>query len=260
MPEYILIRKGRNKLSTLLHILFNIVLGIGSIVVTVATSSWILGIVLVLISKWRMLAVRPRYLLLNIRSNLVDLIVGSSFVLITYCSGTTILPIHFALALFYTIWLTWIKPLSSESATEFQALISIFLGTTATVLVTAGLEPISAIIPIMVIGYSAAHHILSQSNESNFSIISLTYALIFAEITWVLHSWIIVYMFNAIGLIIPQLAIILSLVFYTLNLIFKSISKNDQKIKISQFLAPLAFSLIIIIVILLWFSKPIFNV
>lgn len=259
MPEYILIRKGRNTLSTLLHILFNILLGVGSILITIATSSWILGIILVIISKWRMFAVRPRYLLLNLKSSVVDLVVGASIVIITYCSGTAILPVHFLLAAAYTAWLIWIKPLSTELATEIQALISVFLGTTASVLVTAGLDPIFIVVPAMVIGYGASRHILAQRDETNFTIITLVYAIIFGEIAWILHSWLIVYMFNSLGFIIPQLSIILTLIFFTINYIFKSISKNE-KIQISQFLAPTFFTLLVIIVIILFFSKPIFNV
>ena len=130
-----------------------------------------------------MLAVRSRYLLLNLKSNLVDLIVGSSFVIIAYCSGTVILPIHFILAFLYTLWLIWIKPLSFELATEIQAMIAVFLGTTASVLVTAGLEPIYIVISTIIIGYGASRHILSQKDEPNFTLITIIYALIFGEIS-----------------------------------------------------------------------------
>ena len=80
MSDYILIRKGRNMLSAFLHVIFNLLLGLGSVFITFSTASWIPGVLLVIISKWRMFAVRPRYLFLNLKSNLVDLIVGFSFV------------------------------------------------------------------------------------------------------------------------------------------------------------------------------------
>ena len=98
MADYILIRKSRNILSTVLHIVLNILLGVGSIFLTTITGSFGLGLLLVLVSKWRIFAVRPRYWLLNIKSSLVDLIVGFSFVLIAYCSGTIVRPIHLILA------------------------------------------------------------------------------------------------------------------------------------------------------------------
>ena len=37
-----------------------------------------LAIILIILAKWRMLAVKPRYWLANIRSNLVDIFVGLS--------------------------------------------------------------------------------------------------------------------------------------------------------------------------------------
>ena len=98
MADYSIIRKSRNTLSSFLHVLMNILLGVGSISVTLISGSWILGIILVLISKWRIFAVRPRYWLLNLKSSLVDLIVGASFVVLAYLSGTEILPIHILLA------------------------------------------------------------------------------------------------------------------------------------------------------------------
>ena len=116
MSDYILIRKGRNIISAILHALFNLFLGLGSVFITFTTSSWVIGVFLVIISKWRMFAVRPRYLFLNLKSNLVDLIVGFSFVFITYCSGPVLLPIHFILAILYSAWLVVLKPMSTERA------------------------------------------------------------------------------------------------------------------------------------------------
>ena len=84
MADYVLIRKSRNVISSVLHVFLNILLGVGSVAITIATGSWIIGIILVIISKWRVFAVRPRYWLVNILSSLVDLIVGSSFVFIAY--------------------------------------------------------------------------------------------------------------------------------------------------------------------------------
>ena len=87
MADYVIIRRGRNILSTILHVLLNLVLAIATIFLNLATASFIPGCVLVLLSKWRMFAVRPRYLFVNIKSNLVDLIMGFSFVFLAYCAG-----------------------------------------------------------------------------------------------------------------------------------------------------------------------------
>ena len=104
MADYVLARKSRNIASNLVHIFLNILLGVGSVLVTVLSASPVLGLLLVLVSKWRVFAVRGRYLWLNIKSNLVDIIVGVSVVLITYYAGATFLPVDALLAIFYCVW------------------------------------------------------------------------------------------------------------------------------------------------------------
>ncbi len=112
MADYIFIRKGRNALSSVLHVILNLALAIVSIGATIITGNCIIGIILVIISKWRVFAVNHRYWLLNIRSSLVDFIVGISFVLLAYAAGTTLLPVHFLLMALYALWLIVIKPKS----------------------------------------------------------------------------------------------------------------------------------------------------
>ncbi|MDO4759482.1 MAG: hypothetical protein Q4A30_01705 [Candidatus Saccharibacteria bacterium] len=260
MADYILIRKGRNILSSILHLVFNLVLGIGSIFLTIITGSWTLGVVLVFLSKWRMFAVRPRYWWLNLKSNLVDLIVGISLILITYCSGTSLLPIHFILAAAYALWLILIKPRSGEIDTEAQALIAVFLGTTAATLMSANANASFLVISAFIIGYGASRHILAQSEEHDFTLTTLVAGLLAAEIAWLCHSWLIVYIFAGTGIIIPQLAIFLTLITFVFNQIYKSLFKHDGKLKLIDIAMPTVFTLLIITIIILWFSKPIFDV
>lgn len=260
MTDYALIRKSRNVLSSVLHVLFNLALGTGSIFLTLITGSWVLGIVLVLISKWRIFAVRPRYWFLNIKSSLVDLIVGASFVLIAYCSGTTLLPIHIILAACYSLWLIWLKPLSSNRATEAQALIAIFLGSAATTLIAANADSLWLTLICFIIGYGSARHILIQTDEKDYGIITLSAGLIFAEVAWACHNWLIVYPFNNIGLIIPQLSIILTTLAFAIGSCYKATIKNSGKLKFSDVAMPVTFSVLIIFIVVTWFSQPIFNV
>lgn len=260
MADYILIRKSRNILSSILHVVLNILLGCGSIVITVISGSWILGIILVAISKWRIFAVRPYYWLTNIKSSLVDIIVGASFVLITYCSGTTVLPIHFILAILYTLWLIILKPRSSELATQIQSIAAVFLGTTAAVLVSASLNSVIIVVASFIIGYAASRHVLVQSDDNDFALVTRICGLISAEIAWLCHSWLIVYSFGNTGIIIPQLSIILSAFSFAFGRIYKSIIKNDGKLNLNDVIVPVAFSLFVIILLAIWFSKPIFDV
>ena len=49
MSDYVLIRKGRNIISTVLHALFNLILGLGSVFITFSTASWIPGVLIVIL-------------------------------------------------------------------------------------------------------------------------------------------------------------------------------------------------------------------
>src|SRR5580700_1106754 len=49
-----------------------------------------LALTIILLSKWRMFAVRPRYWLANLRANAVDIIVGVSFLVLMVHTGTEI--------------------------------------------------------------------------------------------------------------------------------------------------------------------------
>ena len=95
MADYVLARKSRNIASNMVHILLNLLLGIGAVLITVLSGSPVPGLLLVLVSKWRVFAVRARYLWLNIKSNLVDLIVGVSVVLLAYYAGANFMTVHF---------------------------------------------------------------------------------------------------------------------------------------------------------------------
>ena len=260
MSDYIFIRKSRNALSSLLHFVFNLALGIGSIVLTVITGSWLLGFLLVLLSKWRMFAVRPRYWFLNLKLALVDLIVGTSIVLLAYTAGTTVLPLHYLLAAFYCIWLIFIKPKSGETAAETQALIAVFLGSAATVQMTASANALFLSLIIWIICYGATRHVFVQSDDKEFTLITLTTALVGAEIAWLSHAWLIVYQFNFLGLIIPQLSLILTLLAFAFNRVYKIILKKDGRLKWNDVSTPVIFCTLLLAIVIIWFSKPIFNV
>ncbi|MBR3319785.1 hypothetical protein IKG20_00540 [Candidatus Saccharibacteria bacterium] len=259
--DYIFIRKSRNALSNFLHVAMNILLGVGSILATIVSGSWIIGFILVLLSKWRMFAVRPHYLWLNIKSNLVDLIVGFSIVLLAYFSGTSILPVHYILALVYVLWLTVIKPRTSEVWNLIQALISIFLGTSAASILAASVDSSILVLLEFIVGYSAARHVLAQNNNMNDNgYPALFLGAIFAEIALLCHSWMIVYTFIDLGIIIPQLAVILTVFGFMIERIFRAVEERDGNLRFKDIALPVSFSVVILAVIIIGFSEPIFNV
>lgn len=260
MTDYVLVRKSRNIASSTVHVFLNLLLGIGSVLVTILSGSPLLGILLVLASKWRVFAVRARYLWLNIKSNLVDLIVGISVVLLTYYAGPTFLPVDFILMGTYSVWLLFVKPLSSESAAMAQSLIAVFLGMSAIAIMTASLNSIVIVFLSFLIGYATSRHVLIQSNDKDFTLTTLVCGLIFAEIAWLCHSWNIIYTFGDTGIRIPQLAIILTIFAFVYNYARQAMIKYQADFRFKHILGPVIFGAALIAVIVLCFSNPIFNI
>lgn len=266
MADYVLIRKSRNVISSIIHVIMNLLLGVGSIVLTFITGSWIVGLVLVVISKWRIFAVRPRYWGINLLSSLVDFIVGISFVIIAYCSGNeSWLLIHTLLAVSYCAWLIFLKPRSSEIATEAQSIIATFLGSSAACFLFASSNSILLTASCFLIGFAAARHILVQSDDNNYGLLTYMCGLISAEVAWLSSSWLIMYIpFDpkTVGIAIPQLSIILSVLFFVSSRVYKAglLEDGDNgKINFSEVSTPVIFSIVVIFILLIWFSNPVFN-
>lgn len=260
MVDYVLARKSRNIASNMVHVFLNLLLGVGAVMVTVLSASPVLGLLLVLLSKWRVFAVRGRYLWLNIRSNLVDTIVGVSVVLLAYYASESFLPVHFVLAVFYSAWLLIIKPLSSERAALAQSLIAVFLGMSAAAILAASLDSIVLVLLAFLVGYAASRHILVQSSDKDFTLTTLVCGLAFAEIAWLCQSWAIIYTFGNTGIRIPQVAIILTIFAFVYNYARQAMIKYQEDFRFKHILGPVIFGIVLIGVIVLWFSSPIFNI
>jgi len=260
MADYVIIRKSRNIVSNMVHVFLNLLLGVGSVLITVLSGSPVLGLVLVLVSKWRIFAVRPRYLWVNIKSSLVDLIVGISVVTLTYYAGSSFMPVDFILMAIYVVWLLIIKPKSSGWATMLQSLIAVFLGMSAAAIVAANLNAIALVLMAFVVGYAASRHILVQSEDKDFTLTTLVCGLVFAEVAWLCQTWGIVYTFGASGVRIPQVAIILALFAFSYNYVRQAMIKYQDDFLFRYIAGPVLFSGALIAIILLWFSNPLFNI
>ena len=254
MADYVLARKSRNIASSAVHVFLNLLLGVGSVLITVLSGSPLLGLLLVFISKWRIFAVRSRYLWLNIKSNLVDLIVGVSVVLLTYYAGSSFLVVDFILMAIF------IKPLSSEQATLAQSLIAVFLGISAATVMSANVDSILLVVLSFLIGYAASRHVLAQSDAKDFTLTTLVCGLVFAEVASLCYMWEIVYTFGSTGIRIPQLAIILTIFAFVYNYARQAMIKYQDDFRFKHILGPVIFGALLIGIIVLCFSNPIFNI
>lgn len=260
MVDFVLMRKSRNIASNLVHVFLNLLLGVTAVLVTVFSGTPLLGILLVLVSKWRIFAVRSRYIWLNLKSNLVDLIVGTSIVLISYYSGSALLPVHFVLMAVYTIWLLFIKPQSSEAANLAQSLIAVFLGVTASTFLAANTNSVVVVVLAFLVGYAASRHVLAQTADKDFTLTTLVCGLIFAEVAWLADSWAIVYTFGQTGIRVPQVAIILTIFAFVYNYARQAMVRYRDDFRFQNIAGPVFFGLVLVGIIVLFFSNPIFNI
>lgn len=260
MADYIFIRKGRNALSSVLHVVLNLALAVVSIGATIITGNYLIGVILVVVSKWRVFAVSHRYWLLNLRSSLVDFIVGISFVLLAYAAGTTLLPVHFLLIVLYALWLIVIKPKSSPIFTVIQALTAIVVGGTAATVFAAIADSSIIVAACFLLGFAASHHVLVQNDPGDPIFISLVCGLFFAEIGWLAHSWLIIYTIGTTGICVSQLSIVLAVVAFVFFKIHANLAAHNSKLRLSEVMLPILFSILVIVVLLVSFSQPRFNI
>jgi len=260
--EFLKLVRRRSFLSEVVYTVLNIAFAVALVVVIWFTGSIPLALGLVLISKWRVLAVRTRYWFANIRSNLVDIIVSVSVVLHLYAinesnlSDFRQLVLMGIVTLLYIVWLLVIKPRSKRSFVAAQAGIAIFLGTSALFAISFNWPASVVVAGMWLIGYSAANHVLNTyDDETHGLFLSLAWGLVFAEIGWIAYHWTIAYSLPVVtSLLVPQVAIIVSLVGFVAHKAYDSFY-HHQKIRTADIILPLLFTLSVIAVLVFVFNR-----
>ena len=273
MANRVLFQSGRSKFGSLLYYALNSLLAISVLFLIVVTNSWILAIILTIVSKWRVFTVRPNYWWANIKANLVDFIVGISFVFLIYYAGTTetigLMDINWLggnnisfaqilLTALYAFWLLWLKVRSITWAVNLQALVALFLGLTVFGNMLATEDSIFLVIVAFIVGFGAARHAL-MNIEGDTGSLDLLFGLVTAELAWVGDHWLYAYPIPTTNLKIPQLAIITSIFAFALIKIYSSVSLNGGKFTASAITLPIAFSALLTIAIVVLFSNPVMG-
>ncbi len=208
------VKRRQSAFSELIYIALNVGLAVAILAAIWATGSPWLGLVIVLLSKWRVLAVRPRYWFTHLEANIVDIVVSVSVVLLMYIAGQAEnlqgLIVQIVLALLYTFWLLVVKPRGNRQAIAIQAGVAIFIGTLALASVSYEWPSSLFVLGMWVIGYTSARHVLASYSEESLRFLSLAWGFIAAEIGWITYHWTVAYTLpNAAGLKLPQVSLIL---------------------------------------------------
>jgi len=251
--EFLRSSKRRSFLSELIYIALNVALAVAILAVVLAVESPIAAVVLVLLSKWRVLAVRPRYWFANVQANLVDIIVSLSVVVLLYAASGAFLAQATITAL-YVVWLLFIKPRSKRAFIAIQAGTAMFLGVTALMALSYEWIASPVVILMWLIGYSVARHVLGSYEETHISFYSLVWGLVVAEIGWLAYHWTFAYALPGVGNIkLSQTALITITVSFLAERIYASYTKHGT-VRSNDIVLPALLSVSVIVIVLVFFN------
>jgi hypothetical protein len=260
MTDFAKISRSKSIVSETIYILLNILLAVTSTVLVVVTNSWIISCLFVVLSKWRIFAVRPRFWIANIKSNMIDFIVGVSFVFLIYLAGNDALALRMVITVFYAIWLLVIKPRSSQLMVDIQSGMALFLGTMTAVSLTFELPSAFLVVVCFVVGYSVARHITLYEDDAEVGFTSIIFGIVLAELAWISYHWLIAYDLPTTELRVPQLSIIATLFGFTTLAIYRSATNHEGKAKSSEVIMPIIFSIIVTLILVIVFSEKAYNI
>ncbi len=153
----------------------------------------LLAIVLILLSKWRVLAVQPRFWLPNIKANLVDIIVGVSTIVLIDQAAHAWLAIFWAVL--YVAWLLFLKPREHDVLVGLQALWAQFVGMIAVFMLLDLVRiPLLVCVIVWLIAWSSARHFFSNYEESHYRSLGLIWGFLMMQLAWISLHWLQYYL------------------------------------------------------------------
>lgn len=247
--------RRRSWVSETVYVALNVALAVGVLLLVMFFETPLAAFVLVLLSKWRLVAVRPRFWFANIQANLVDIMVGLSAVtLIWQAEGSYVIQV--ILAVLFAAWLLILKPRSRRRAMSWQAGIALFVSVTALYSVGYQWPSVVTVLGMWVIGYAVARHVLSTyDEEKDMTLLSLLWGFVLAELGWLAYHWTIAYApFEAVTAIkVPQIAIIAIALGYITSLMYDQY-QHEGKIRFRRIRWHVIFTAGLVCMLLIFFN------
>jgi hypothetical protein len=182
------------------------------VLVFVRLELYSVALIVILLSKWRMFAVKPHHWMPHVRTNAVDIVVGLS--LLVFMSNTNSMAWQLFWVLVYEVWLLALKPGTSLLAVSSQAAIAQGIGLTSVFLFFEDAPLALYVLLYWFIAYFCARHFLASFDESHAQIIASQWGFFAAALMWVLGHWLLFFS------VIAQPAIILSILGYGLGSLY----------------------------------------
>lgn len=210
----------------------------------------VFAVAVVLISKWRMFAVKARHWPANVRANMVDISVGLAVVAFMANTSTAIWQLLWAVL--YAVWLISIKPKTSALMIGVQAMIGQFAGLVAIYLVWGGLSTTLLTLLVGLMCYFSARHFFTAFDETYSRTAAYIWAFIGSSVAWVTAHWLIFYGF------IAQPALVLTVIGYGIAGMYYL--GHEDKLTPSarrQFIAVMCATIVLILVFSTWSDKTV---
>jgi len=150
-----------------------------------------LALTLILLSKWRMFVVRPRFWPANIRANAIDIIVSVSLLVFMSHSSSQLAQLVWAAV--YAAWLLLIKPASGPLMVSVQAMTGLLFGLSGIFLEWGDSALYWLVLSSAVVCYLAARHFFDSFDEPYAKLLSYLWAYFAAALAWVLGHWLLFY-------------------------------------------------------------------
>lgn len=182
--------KPASGFSKVIYTVFNILLPL-VVFVLVRTDFVQLAFAVILLSKWRMFAVRPRFWPAHIRANAVDIIVGISLLLFMIHSDSQLMQLVWTGL--YIVWLVAIKPATDILRISLQAFIGMVCGLMALYVAWGGGPLYGLVLLTGLICYLSARHFFDNFDEPYAKLLSYIWGYFSAALSWVLGHWLLYY-------------------------------------------------------------------
>ncbi len=243
LPQTLRKLKPASGVAHFLHLGLVLVLP-AAVFVLVRLNVFQLALSIIVLSKWRMFAVKPRFWPANVRANAVDLMVGLSVVLFMIHSGN--LWPQAVWAVLYGVWLLAVKPASGAMMVMLQAFIGQFVALSALFLTWSdgpvyGLTLLGGLFCFM-----AARHFLDAFDEPYTKMLAYIWGYFGAALTWLLSHWLLFY--NGV---VAQPTLLLSTVGYGLAVLYY-LDHNDRLSKGAR--RQFIFIMVAIVLVVMAFS------
>lgn len=227
--------------SHIIHILLNGLLPILAYVL-VRINLVPLAIALVVLAKWRMFAVRPRYWKANLVSNGVDLIVSITFILFMASTSVTWWQIFWVLV--YGAWLIYLKPRYDVLSVSLQAMIGQLLGLSVVYLKFGDTSLVWLVLATWVVAYLAARHFLTSFEEAYAPLLAHIWGYFGASLAFILGHWLLFY-----GSI-AQIIVIMTTIGYGLAAIYYLDATNRLTKLLQRQLVAIMLAILLVVLVL----------